>query len=873
MKQVLSSVLFLFCALGVLRTTAQGPAYVPGDVLVMLRPGASAAAIAADLAVFNGQVTDLRVVREVSAPMRTWLLHFDEQHIAQPVMLRAVKGHAAVLLAQNNHTVKDRVVPNDPQYGQQWQHQNIDSEAAWDISTGGVTATGDTIVVCIIEGADLTHPDLFANAWFNHAETPNNSIDDDGNGYVDDFRGWNTPAGNDDVYSGSHGTQVAGMIGAVGDNGAGVAGANWKVKMMVVNYGGTQEAQVVAAYTYPLVMRRRYNDSDGAQGAFVVATNASWGIDGGDPADAPIWCAMYDTLGTEGVLNCGATTNSNNNVDVVGDLPTACASDFMVSVTATNVDDDRTFSGYGPTTVDVGAPGDGVRTTSSGGGYNNATGTSFASPLTAGVIGLLYSAPCPSMMALVHDDPDAGALYIRDKLFAGVEQVGNLPGAVVTGGRINAGNSMQLILDGCASCPPPYNLGSFSPELGITMLTWNATGGSSFDLRYRAVGAVDWIEVNGLPDTQYLINGLATCTAYEFEVRVYCIGETSEYTAPFTWISEGCCTTPTGFAAGFIGENIANVFWTDVLAANSFEVQYRPVSGGAWSVLAGITSAFTEIPDLLPCTVYEAQVRTLCDGPTTEWSASITFLTLGCGACIDNTFCVSHGSDTSDEFIDRVQIGAIDNSSGDDGGYGDYTDVSTDLVIGQTTGLILTPGYAVFAFAEYFTVWLDIDLDGQFTAPEERIYDPGTTTTAALSGNFTVPITASLGPTRMRVVMQYNGAVPNGCTNFTFGETEDYCVNLINEVGIEQNEVDPEVRVYPSPADEELFIELGAGFATGRPSIEMFDNTGRSVLTRSLRSGPTALRIAHLADGHYHYRITDNGGAVGIGTFVVAHAR
>lgn len=873
MKHVLYSILFLLCSFGALPALAQGPSYVPGDVLVMLHPGASAEAVAADLAVFNGQTTGLQVVREVSAPMRTWLLHFDEQRVAQPVMLRAVKDHSAVLLAQSNHTVKERVVPNDPQYGQQWQHQNIDSEAAWDISTGGVTATGDTIVVCIIEGADLAHPDLYANAWFNHAEIPNNDIDDDGNGYVDDFRGWNTPAGNDDVYSGNHGTQVAGMIGAVGDNVAGVAGANWHVKMMVVNYGGVQEAQVVAAYTYPLVMRRRYNDSDGAQGAFVVATNASWGIDGGDPAEAPIWCAMYDTLGTEGVLNCGATTNSNNNVDVVGDLPTACASDFMVSVTATNVDDNRTFSGFGLTTVDVGAPGDGVRTTSSGGGYNNATGTSFASPLTAGVIGLLYSAPCASMMALVHDDPAAGALYVRDKLFAGVEQVGNLPGTVVTGGRINAGSSMQLIVDGCASCPPPYSLGAFSPEVGITMLVWNATGASSFDLRYRAVGAVDWIDVNGLPDTQYLINGLGTCVAYEFEVRGYCIGEVSEYTAPFTWTSEGCCTTPTGFGAGFIGTNIANVFWTDVLAANSFEVQYRPVSGGSWSAITGITNAVTEIVDLLPCTVYEAQVRTICDGPATEWSASITFLTLGCGACIDNTFCTSQGSDTTDEFIDRVQIGAIDNSSGDDGGYGDYTDISTDILIGQPSGLTLTPGYAVFAFAEYFTVWLDLDLDGQFTAPGERLYDPGATTTSALSGSFTVPVSATPGPTRMRVVMQYNAAVANGCTNFTYGETEDYCVNLVQEVGIAQNEQGIVARVYPSPADEDLFIDLSAAGAVGNAVIEVLDHTGRSVLLKALRSERTALRTADLASGHYVYRISAGERMAATGTFVVAHTR
>ncbi|HMC96714.1 MAG TPA: hypothetical protein VKG92_03620, partial [Flavobacteriales bacterium] len=193
MKNLFSSGLL---ALGLLASpivSAQGPAYVPGDLLVMLQPGTSATTLVADLGTVNGASTGLHVVREVSIPMRAWLLHFDETHMAQDVMLRALWNHPAVQLAQNNHTVKERIVPNDAQYGQQWHHQNIGSEAAWDITTGGVTATGDTIVVAIMENADVSHADLVANAWHNFGEIPGNSVDDDGNGYVDDYRGWNTP--------------------------------------------------------------------------------------------------------------------------------------------------------------------------------------------------------------------------------------------------------------------------------------------------------------------------------------------------------------------------------------------------------------------------------------------------------------------------------------------------------------------------------------------------------------------------------------------------------------------------------------------------------------------------------------------------------
>lgn len=868
MKNILASILAVLSWFSVL---AQEPGYIPGDLLVMLRPGASIEELAADLGRFADGPADVRVVREVSAPMRTWLLHFSGTDLRQDVMLGVVRSHPAVLLAQNNHIVRERAVPDDTEYAQQWQHQNIDSEVAWDVNTGGVTASGDTIVVCIIEDAELPHPDLIANAWFNHAEIPNNDIDDDGNGYVDDFRGWNAPNGNDEVYGGGHGTQVAGMIGAVGNNAMGVVGANWAVKMMAVEYGGVQEAMVVAAYTYPLVMRRRYNDSNGAEGAFVVATNASWGINGGDPADAPIWCAMYDSLGTEGVLSCGATANNDVDVDVVGDLPTACGSEFLVSVTATDIDDNRTFAGYGLTTIDVGAPGVNVRTTSITGGYNNANGTSFASPLTAGVIGLLYSAPCETMMDLVHADPAAGAQFVRDRLFEGVDQVGNLPGQTVTGGRINAGNSMQLIINSCVSCPPPYGLTVINNDIGISTLGWSAVGGTTFDLHYRAVGSPDWIEMNGLVNTQFVASGLAICTLYEFEVLVHCGGEQSVYSNTFTWTSEGCCTTPEGLAAGFVGADLANVFWNDVIAANSFEVQYRPLSGGAWSQISNITNASAEIPGLQPCTAYEAQVRTVCDGPATEWSASVEFQTLGCGACIDNSFCTSEGASSTSEFIARVQLGAIDNTSGNDGGYGDHTGNTTDLLIGQSTPITLTPGFGFFTFPEYFTVWVDLDQDGQFLGPNELVFDPGAPSETATSGMLIIPGTATAGPVRLRVVMQYNAAVPDGCTNYDFGETEDYCVNLLEFVSINEEAQDVAVNIYPSPADDEISIVF-TGTQSGRIlELEALDNSGRIVRRTLMPGGRAVLDTATLANGIYHYRISADGRALVTGRFAVVH--
>jgi hypothetical protein len=138
-------------------------------------------------------------------------------------------------------------------------------------------------------------------------------------------------------------------------------------------------------------MRQRYNQTNGAEGAFVVATNSSWGINNGNPANAPLWCAFYDTLGAYGILNAGATANAQINVDVSGDLPTGCISDYLISVTATNNNDVRTFSGFGANTIHLGAPGEAVRTTSGSSNYTTTDGTSFATPMVAGAIALFAS--------------------------------------------------------------------------------------------------------------------------------------------------------------------------------------------------------------------------------------------------------------------------------------------------------------------------------------------------------------------------------------------------------------------------------------------------------------------------------------------------
>ena len=467
----------LSCASSWGQKTIQNPpagTAVPGEVIVKLDNRFQPEAITDKGIFYHGIPADLQLKETLSALSGIYLFSYDDVAMNEDMMLRTLNGLPFVEAAQLNHYVEERATPNDPQFGSQWHHiddsdNDIDSDLAWDITTGGTTANGDRIVVAVLEGggSNYNHVDLIDNHWVNSAEVPGNGIDDDGNGFVDDYNGWNSGSNNDAIAAGGHGTSVSGMIGATGNNGNGGAGVNWDVEIMQVDMGsGLTESNVIAAYNYPYTMRDLYNTSGGTQGAFVVATNASWGIDGANPANYPVWCAYYDDLGAVGILNCGATANNNVNIDVVGDMPTGCGSDYMVAVTATNSSDVRTFSGYGATTIDLGAPGENVFLPSGSTGYGGTSGTSFASPCVAGGIALVYSAPCADLASNALLTPQATADAVRSYILNGVDQVANLAGETVTGGRLNVRNALDLAIEDCnpdIGCTDPTAC-NYSPE-------------------------------------------------------------------------------------------------------------------------------------------------------------------------------------------------------------------------------------------------------------------------------------------------------------------------------------------------------------------------------------------------------------------------
>ena len=408
--------------------------YVENEFIIWLEQGVDAATFAVNSDV---EITPKRLLSE---RLNIWLFEISDSKEPREDKMQRLSFNPDVRLIQNNHTniVMREVIPDDPYYSSQWAPAIMNLPQAWEeFTTGGVTATGDTIVVAVIDGgADWTHEDL--NCWVNTHEIPNNGIDDDNNGYVDDYHGWNAYNHNGYVGANRHGTHVAGIIGAVGNNSKGVCGVNWNVQVMSICGSSGDEAIVVEAYSYVLEMRARYNETNGEEGAFIVATNSSFGVDYGNPDDYPIWCAMYDEMGHVGILSCGAGPNMNVNVDVVGDL---------IGITNTTSADEKYGSaGYGINNIDIGAPGTSIYSTTPNNSYGNSTGTSMATPQVSGTIALMYAALPEEMMLACKNDPANFSLAMRQHLLNGADHLSSLDGLVAEGRRLNAYGAIESVL-------------------------------------------------------------------------------------------------------------------------------------------------------------------------------------------------------------------------------------------------------------------------------------------------------------------------------------------------------------------------------------------------------------------------------------------
>ncbi len=440
-------------------------------------------------------------MRPIAPRFNIHLLRFDLAAWPGGALLEWIAKQPGVLAAQHNYAVEFRNLPNDPDYPLQWGLERIKAPEVWEVNTGGKTANGDQIVIAILDsGFELEHEDLRDNVWMNPGEIPGDGIDNDGNGFIDDSFGWNFKIDSNQMSPDSHGLSVAGILGAKGNNGIGVSGVGWDFEIMFFAIAFVDH--IIAAYEYIIDQRALYNQTLGQEGAFVVATNASFGLPTPVFCSAqPVWGNMYNLLGEVGVLTAAGTANTNRNIDLEGDMPTSCESPFIIKVTNTTAEDLKFISaGFGKVSIDMGAPGQGSYSLKPNDRYGEFGGTSAAAPHLAGAIGLLYSLPCEALATDALRSPKDIALLMRRFLLEGVDPVPQLQDITSTGGRLNVAKAMQTIIEDCAIVESPLEIVAISPNPASTQLTleyktpdfeeyevlvYNALGQLAFRDRFR----------------------------------------------------------------------------------------------------------------------------------------------------------------------------------------------------------------------------------------------------------------------------------------------------------------------------------------------------------------------------------------------------
>jgi subtilisin family serine protease len=349
--------------------------------------------------------------------------------------LGQLRSDPRVRYAEPNYVFHADATPNDPLFSRLWGLDNsgqvvngavgtpdadIDAPEAWSVTTGS-----DNVTVAVIDtGIDATHPDLSSQMWINPGENcpgcRTDGIDNDGNGYVDDWRGWDF-ANNDNnpADDNGHGTHVGGTIGAAGDNGIGVAGVNWHVRLMPLKFLGTNGSGTAADAVRAVL----YAADKGA-----VVLNNSWGGDGYSQA-------LADAIGvadSRGSLFVAAAGNNFSDNDANPTYPSSYELPNVISVAATdNRDQPAWFSNRGLRSVDLSAPGVDIYSTVPGGSYQYMSGTSMAAPQVSGAAALARAA-----------FPGASALGIKDLLLNSTDTKSSLSGLTATGGRLNVANAV-----------------------------------------------------------------------------------------------------------------------------------------------------------------------------------------------------------------------------------------------------------------------------------------------------------------------------------------------------------------------------------------------------------------------------------------------
>lgn len=665
-------------------------------------------------------------------------------------ILNSLPGVRRVYLDYVVHTA---IIPNDSRFTDLWGMHNtgqnygtadadIDAPEAWDLSTGS-----SSIIAAIIDtGVDYNHSELSANMWRNPGEIAGNNIDDDANGYIDDIYGVDIRNNDSDPMDDQgHGSHVAGTIGAKGNNGSGVAGVNWNVKIMALKtfgYDGSgYTSDAVTAYEYLIDMKQH--------GQNVKVVNNSWG--GGDFLQ-PLFDAIV-LAGQNGILTvCAAGNNSQDN-DVTPFYPASYNTVYVISVAATTRKDNMaSFSHYGLTSVDLGAPGSDILSCAPGNNYAYKSGTSMAAPHVTGSVAFLYSL-----------FPNESPIQLKNRILQNVDPLTSLSGKCVTGGRLN--------LYKAATAVPPVD----------AQFSWTKNGDYTFiftDQSTSQGGTItgwNWNFGDGASSTeQNPIHTYSTQGWYNVTLTVTGSGGSTDSISKQAWAGPNMPPTADfSYTAG----GLVVTFTDESTDANGTIISWE------WNFGDGGTSSLQNPVHTYTAAGTYTVTLTVTDNENAVNSTSQQ-VTVTAGSGQVPTYCASSGSTTLFGYISRVAVGTFSNSSGS-ATYTNFNNLTVDLNAGGTYSVSLTTTNASSYYGNW-RIYIDYNRDGDFTDANEIAYQGymARQGNGALTGSFTVPSSGIvLGlKTGMRVsckVYFNSGSYRGPCdSNTGWGEVEDYAVIL-----------------------------------------------------------------------------------------------
>jgi subtilisin family serine protease len=504
---------FLCCALlflfGVQFTFAQynSEVYVEGELLVKYKSGVDAAAAFSMNAKMGTTVLE-------EFPDLGWQRVKLPEGLSINQALSSYKSSGAIEVAQPNYYYHLLNTTNDTRFSELYAMQKISALSAWDLSTGNRA----TVVANIDTGIAYNHEDLAANMWRNSGEIPGNSVDDDGNGFVDDYYGYDFFYNDSDPIddAGGHGTHTSGTIGAVGNNSLGVVGVNWNVQLMAIkiyspNGFDSTSAMLINAYNYVRMMKNR--------GVNIRVTNNSYGGCGEACGYDQATKDAIDALGDAGVLQVFAAGNSGQDVEANPYYPAGYTSPSILAVAASDQNDNRAgFSNFGSTSIDIAAPGSGILSTytPANNSYASLSGTSMATPHVTGAAALLASFY-----------PNLSPASLKATLMNSVDAFPQWNGVVKSGGRLNVARALQTP----TVCT--YTLSDASQSVSSAGGTFSFAVNAAPNCDFSIVSNASWITTAGggsgsgngtvtfsvSPNSGSLRNGIITIAGQTFTIN------------------------------------------------------------------------------------------------------------------------------------------------------------------------------------------------------------------------------------------------------------------------------------------------------------------------------------------------------------------